>query len=484
MIRLLEQSRTLESSAEALEQRIRWIRHTAFLARYPALPAAAHDPNTTFAAVDRAYPLGEQGLLIFGWHFEPRHPVRAITVQGGGGQICDVTDSMLLLARHDVSANLQRQFPMITEWCGFVCLVPLPTNPGEERALCFDFGEHGESWLKIPTDEGHDPWIMRIKNILSTVPALEHIRARLLELFERHLGPAIESISCQRPPFAGVIEQRQFGSPPENPAVSIIVPLYGRYDFLRHQMAHFADDPDFQRIDLIYVVDDPSILAGTHDLAAACHPVFGVPFRIVSYGSNLGFAGANNVGARVALADTLLLLNSDVIPEHSGWVEKLRQALDELPQAGAVGPLLKFCDDSIQHAGMVPKRDEFLPGFLLNIHPGKGRAWTGSNTPFEPAMLTAACLMLKREEYLDMGGLDEGYVIGDFEDSDLCLALRKRGKRLWLVPEAKLWHLERQSQNLGSITGYRFLLTLFNGWRYQKKIQTGLIADPTLFVEA
>jgi GT2 family glycosyltransferase len=91
--------------------------------------------------------------------------------------------------------------------------------------------------------------------------------------------------------------------------------------------------------------------------------------------------------------------------------------------------------------------------------------------------------MLDKALYLEMGGLDEGYVIGDFEDSDLCLALRKRGKRLWLVPEAKLWHLERQSQNLESISGYRQLLTLFNGWRFYRKIRDGKIADPAQFTK-
>jgi GT2 family glycosyltransferase len=92
-------------------------------------------------------------------------------------------------------------------------------------------------------------------------------------------------------------------------------------------------------------------------------------------------------------------------------------------------------------------------------------------------------VMLKRQDYLDLGGLDEGYIIGDFEDSDLCLALIKKGKRLWLAPDAKLWHLERQSQNLESIAGYRQLLTLYNGWRFQKKIRDGLIADPTKFIQ-
>jgi hypothetical protein len=58
------------------------------------------------------------------------------------------------------------------------------------------------------------------------------------------------------------------------------------------------------------------------------------------------------------------------------------------------------------------------------------------------------------------------------------MALRKLGKRMWLVPEARLWHLERQSQTLGQAIGERQLVTLFNGWRYREKINTGEIFNP------
>ena len=47
-----------------------------------------------------------------------------------------------------------------------------------------------------------------------------------------------------------------------------------------------------------------------------------------------------------------------------------------------------------------------------------------------------------------------------------------------MVPEARLWHLERQSQNLGNVVGQRQLITLFNGWRFQQKIRRGVLTDP------
>jgi GT2 family glycosyltransferase len=335
-------------------------------------------------------------------------------------------------------------------------------------------------WIKLTVSENKQKGVPLIKTLLNHIPAPDKIRPKLYDLFDQHLGKAINSINSNSVKHYNDIEERQFGEVVDNPTVSVIVPLYGRYDFMRHQLAHFVDDADFDVADLIYVVDDPSILLPTLDMAAACFELFEKPFRVIWYHQNLGFAGANNAGVRVSKADVLLLLNSDVIPQKTGWLSTLTTALDELPNAGAVAPLLLFSDNSIQHAGMAPKSDSLFPNFLLNIHPGKGMPWIKDNTPSRHPLLTAACLMVRKLDYLALDGLDEGYLIGDFEDSDFCLKLRKMGCNLWLVPEAKLWHLERQSQNLAKIAGHRHLITLYNGWRYHQKIVTGEIATPYL----
>ena len=112
----------------------------------------------------------------------------------------------------------------------------------------------------------------------------------------------------------------------------------------------------------------------TLKLASHYQSLFRVPFRVVHYGQNLGFAGANNVGAQLAKAPLLLLLNSDVIPTGKGWISTLSQALQRLPSAGAVGPLLLFADGSVQHAGMRPLEDPGAARFHLELPSGQGVA--------------------------------------------------------------------------------------------------------------
>ena len=88
------------------------------------------------------------------------------------------------------------------------------------------------------------------------------------------------------------------------------------------------------------------------------------------------------------------------------------------------------------------RRDPSLPGFVMNAHPGKGQPWRGGPDPQPRVLMTGACMCLRVADYHAAGGLDEGYLVGDFEDSDLCMALRARGLRAWLLP-----HLERLAKD-------------------------------------
>ena len=82
--------------------------------------------------------------------------------------------------------------------------------------------------------------------------------------------------------------------------------------------------------------------------------------------------------------------------------------------------------------------------------------------------MTAACMVMSHELLLRLGGLDERYAVGDFEDADLCLRVRAEGLRCVVDNRATLYHLERQSQNDGP-GSWRMNLTLFNAWQYRKR---------------
>lgn len=447
-----------------------------FNSNYLSAQTSLFQDYRIFFAIDYAYSLNTAGILIFGWQIIFNSKFTIYVYDDNNNKI-DITNKFFLISRKDVLNSYKTRFPDINEYCGFVCLIPLVTKPNDLRMILIDFEELDEYSIKIPVNNENKQGIALIKEIFSKVPMIEP--NRLYQFFEQVLGNAIIDINQHNK--IDVTERliiTQYGTPIKQPTVSVIIPLYGRYDFIRYQLSHFTDDKDFQFIDLIYVIDDPNIIIAANEYATMYQPVFNIPFRTVSYGYNLGFAGANNVGVSFARTDVILLMNSDILPKQSGWITILKTHLESLLNVGAVAPLLQFADDSIQHAGMITQRNTRFPGFLFNIHPNKGQPWYGTDEPYQCAMLTGACLMLNKQVYLNIGGLDESYILGDFEDSDLCLALRKQGKTLWLVPKAKLWHLERQSQNLNSEIGFRQLLTLHNAWIFQNKIRNDLIANP------
>ena len=90
--------------------------------------------------------------------------------------------------------------------------------------------------------------------------------------------------------------------------------------------------------------------------------------------------------------------------------------------------------------------------------------------------VTGACMALRRSDYDQVGGWDTGFLIGDFEDSDLCLKLRQAGLSSAYLPSVELTHLERQSFRLLGEGDYRTKVVIYNALRHQQRWQ-GLLTD-------
>jgi GT2 family glycosyltransferase len=280
-------------------------------------------------------------------------------------------------------------------------------------------------------------------------------------LVRDHAFPALSKLQDRRSRDGVVDRVTQYGAPPDQPDVTVVVPLYQRIDFLEHQLAHWVDDDDLARADLVYVLDSPDQAAALDAYAIQLHRLYGVPFRTVVLRRNAGYALANNAGASVARGRLLLLLNSDVLPDRPGWLSTMVDFLDCTPHAGVVGPKLVYEDESIQHGGMYFVRRD---GSTLweNAHYFKGlhRSFPPANVARVVPAVTGACLLLPLDLWSRIGGLKGTYVQGDYEDSDLCLRLADLGYETWYLPDAELFHLEGQSYQ----THVRRLTSRFNTW--------------------
>lgn len=276
------------------------------------------------------------------------------------------------------------------------------------------------------------------------------------------------------------VEARQLGSSIASPLVSVVVPLYGRIDFVEHQLLEFWRDSWFvENVELIYVLDDPNLADRFTTLAESLHRLYQLPFKWLWGAANRGYSGANNLGASVARGQQILFLNSDAFPQSPGWLPMMVDALNRNKKIGAIGPRLVFGDGSIQHAGMEFLRREDL-GVWVNHHPNMGlqASLDPAKTLTEVPAATGACLLISRQVFEQVGGWDMGYLIGDFEDSDICLKLRSAGYQIGYLPSVQLTHLERQSFRLLGNADYRTRVVIYNAVRHQDRWSKILDSGP------
>jgi O-antigen biosynthesis protein len=140
-----------------------------------------------------------------------------------------------------------------------------------------------------------------------------------------------------------------------------------------------------------------------------------------------------------------------VLPIVPGWLGRLHATLqvrDKRAAIGAVGPKLLFDDGSLQHAGLTFERDIENRWYNTHFFKGYPRDWAAANLPRSVPGITGAAMLLPRAVYEDVGGFSEDYVVGDYEDSDLCLKIRSAGFDIRYEPRAELYHFERRSIEL------------------------------------
>lgn len=286
-------------------------------------------------------------------------------------------------------------------------------------------------------------------------------------------GPILEELlNARAASFQSLpVTIKKLGTSPSTPKVSIVVPLYGRYDFVEHQMMEFSRDKWLlENAEIIYVLDDPALLEHFAAQAETLFRLYRVPFTWIWGSVNRGYSSANNLGAAHAFGEQILFLNSDAFPQSPGWLKPLCDRLDTQPKVGAVGPRLVFADGSIQHAGMIFLRREEL-GIWINHHPNMGLdpSLDPARAPTTVPCVTGACILLRKKDYLAIGGWDSSYLIGDFEDSDLCLKLTSAGFRIEYLPSIQLTHLERQSFKLLGHDDFRNRVVIYNAVRHQHR---------------
>jgi GT2 family glycosyltransferase len=426
------------------------------------MPVAAF-PGPVSVGLTAAVRTAEGHMTVFGWIEDPHELMDQICWIGPGGTSVRLNDALVPVTHRGVPKPDTAEPDRATRR-GFCATIRTPAASVALGSEVFRVSlVSGNAKTLVVGPATGDVRVAR--DLLLSLPADPE---QSDSLFESGLA---KTVSALHGTFVGgdrIERQVEIGETAASPRVSIVIPLYKNLAFLRAQYSALAMEKDSARDELIYVVDDPESASRVEAQLRAMHQLYGLACRVIVHRANFGYAPAVNSGAGLARAGHLLLLNSDVVPTTRAPVRGLLRALARRPNLGAVGPKLLFANGTIQHAGLGFDRDSRGRVFNRSLFKGYPADHRAANRSARADALTGACLLIRRDAWEAVGGLSEDYIVGDFEDTDLCLKLRAAGWLLGYEPRVSLGHYERQS--IGEHQLHRTSCAAqYNRWLHQNR---------------
>jgi GT2 family glycosyltransferase len=227
--------------------------------------------------------------------------------------------------------------------------------------------------------------------------------------------------------------------------VTIIIPTRDRADLLEPCLESVFGRSAYARFDVL-LVDNGSREERTAALLAQWRRRQPQRFRVMRDDQPFNYARINNLAVASTEADYVLFLNNDTVVIAEEWIDEML-AYARRPQIGAVGALLLYPDDSVQHAGVV-LGILGLAGHAHRYLPAGGTGYHGALARVTNyTAVTGACMMVAKAKFRDVGGLDEAFAVA-YNDVDLCLRLLRHGYRNVYVPQARLYHFESKSRGI------------------------------------
>lgn len=227
-----------------------------------------------------------------------------------------------------------------------------------------------------------------------------------------------------------------------NPKVSILIPTKDHIEDLEKCIVSIQEKSTWKNVEIIVIEnnsEEKETFAYYEELKKRYHNV-----KVVEYKGGFNYSAINNFGASFAEGDYYLLLNNDTEVITPDWMEQMI-GYCQRPDVAIAGARLFYPDNTVQHAGVVVG----IGGVAGHVETGYGKNYTGYmgrlQTAQDISAVTAACLMVKKSVFEELGGLDETFAVA-FNDVDFCLRARELGKLVVFLPSVDLYHYESKSR--------------------------------------
>ena len=232
--------------------------------------------------------------------------------------------------------------------------------------------------------------------------------------------------------------------PSSQPLVSLIIPTRNGYSILKKCIDSIVNKTTYKTYEIL-VIDNGSDDSATLEYLANINRLKNV--KVLRDDGPFNYSALNNNAVRNCKSDFIALINNDVEVITPEWLSEM-VSLAIQPGVGCVGARLWYPNDTLQHGGVIlglggvaGHSHKYLP----KGHPGHfGRARLIQNF----SAVTAACLLVRRKIYDEVGGFDEVNLTVAFNDVDFCLKILEKGYRNVWTPYAELYHHESISRGL------------------------------------
>ena len=226
------------------------------------------------------------------------------------------------------------------------------------------------------------------------------------------------------------------------PKISIVIPNMDHIDTLKKCIRSILEKTTYPNYELI-IVENNSTNAETFAYYDSLKKDDRI--RIISWSGPFNYSAINNYGIQNAVSgEYILLLNNDTEVITPDWLQEMLM-FAQRQDVGAVGAMLHYPNDTIQHAGVILG----IGGMAGHSHKHFDRGESGfvyrANIAQNLSAVTGACMMIRRAVWDQVGGLDEQLSVS-LNDVDLCMRIRKLGYLIVWTPYAELYHYESLSR--------------------------------------
>lgn len=230
------------------------------------------------------------------------------------------------------------------------------------------------------------------------------------------------------------------------PKVSIVIPSCDHAGELRACISSILERTSYGNYEMIIVENnskEPATFGYYEELERGHENI-----KLITWpGKGFNWSAINNHAVREeASGEYILLLNNDTEVISPDWIQEMLMHAQR-PDVGAVGAMLYYPDDTIQHAGVIIG----LGGIAGHISSKCKRHSIGYMSRLcyaqDMSAVTGACMMVRRDVYEQVGGMDEAFTVG-LNDIDFCLRVREAGYLIVWTPFAELYHHESKSRGI------------------------------------